>query len=192
MNKLKLFTALIAMFSTLLILNGCAGAKGDTKSDKISNIHKMRSEDLTELYAAAPDAKQQIANAYGYAVFDNKGIYIFALSSGQGYGVARNNKTGKDTYMKMFSAGAGIGMGIRKFSAIFVFKTKSSYDYFLEQGYTGHGSADIAAEYENMGDSASLALDIAPDVKLYQITETGLAAQATLQGSKFWKDDELN
>ncbi|BCG64252.1 MAG: hypothetical protein methR_P2025 [Methyloprofundus sp.] len=192
MNKLKPLVALFAMLSALLILNGCAGAKGDSKSDKISNINKMRSEDLAELYKMAPNAKQQIAKAYGYAVFDNKGIYILALSSGQGYGVARNNRTGKDTYMKMFSAGAGVGMGIRKFSAVFVFKTKTSYDYFLEHGFTGHGSADIAAEYKDMGDSASLALDIAPDVKLYQITEAGIAVQATLQGSKFWKDDELN
>jgi len=29
-------------------------------------------------------------------------------------------------------------------------------------------------------------------VKIYQITEEGLALQATLQGSWHWKDDELN
>jgi len=192
MNKLKPAVALITLLSTLLILNGCAGAKGDSKSDKISNINKMRSEDLSALYKVAPSAKRKVANAYGYAVFDNKGIYILALSSGQGYGVARNNKTGKDTYMKMFSAGAGVGMGVRKFSGIFIFDNKAVYEHFLETGITGHGSADIAAEYKGKGDSASLALEVSPGVHLYQITEAGLALQATLQGSKFWKDDELN
>jgi len=29
-------------------------------------------------------------------------------------------------------------------------------------------------------------------VALYQLTETGLALQATIQGTKYFKDDELN
>jgi len=188
----KNFIALIAMLSTLLILSGCAGAKGDTKADKISNINKMRSKDLAELYKLVPGARQEITNAYGYAVFDNKGFYIVALASGQGYGVARNNKTGKDTYMKMFSAGAGVGMGVKTYSGIFIFANKTVYDYFLETGLTAQGSADIAAEYKGKGKSTSMELEVSPGVKLYQITAKGLAAQATLQGTKFRKDDELN
>ena len=30
------------------------------------------------------------------------------------------------------------------------------------------------------------------DVKIYQLTESGLALQATLKGTKFWKDIALN
>jgi len=183
---------LIALLLGLLLLNGCAGVKGGSKGEKISNIHKMRSEDLKELYKEIPKARQEVANSYGYAVFDNKGIYIFALSTGQGYGVARNNRTGKDTYMKMFSAGAGIGMGIRAFTGVFIFSNKSAYNNFIEMGITGHGSADVAVQHDDVGDSASMALDVAPGVKLYQMTETGIALQATVQGSKFWKDEELN
>ncbi len=33
---------------------------------------------------------------------------------------------------------------------------------------------------------------VAPGIKLYQITENGLALQATIQGTKYWKDAELN
>ena len=29
-------------------------------------------------------------------------------------------------------------------------------------------------------------------VKMYQITEKGVAVQATMQGYKYWPDDELN
>ncbi|NOQ65201.1 MAG: hypothetical protein GQ582_11880 [Methyloprofundus sp.] len=191
MIRLKTTAILIATLSTLLILSGCS-VTGGTKNDKISNIHKMRSADLAELYKVAPAAQRKIANAYGYAVFDNKGIYILAVSTGQGYGVAHNNKTGKDTYMKMFSAGAGVGMGAKSYSAVLIFADKTVYDYFLETGLTGNGSADIAAQYKDEGDSASLGLDVAPGVSLYQITKTGLALQATLQGTKFWKDDSLN
>ena len=38
----------------------------------------------------------------------------------------------------------------------------------------------------------SEALDVMPDVKVYQLTETGLALQATLQGTKYWRDGDLN
>ena len=94
--------------------------------------------------------------------------------------------------MKMYSAGAGVGMGVKKYSAIFIFANKAVYDYFLETGLTSQGSADISAEYEDKGDSTSMELEVSPGIKLYQTTENGLALQATIQGAKFWKDDELN
>ena len=31
-----------------------------------------------------------------------------------------------------------------------------------------------------------------PDVEIYQITKNGLALQATLQGTKYWRDKDLN
>jgi len=192
MYKFKPFIALIALVSALLILNGCASAKGNTKPDKISSIHKMRRTDLAELYQLAPSAKGHVTRAYGYAVFDNKGINLLAVSTGQGYGVAHNNKTGKDTYMKMFSAGFGVGLGVKDFRGIFVFDNKTIFDHFVEQGWDVAGQADAAAKYKEDGVSAALALDVAPGIHLYQITKSGLAAQATIQGTKYWKDDELN
>jgi DNA-binding HxlR family transcriptional regulator len=31
-----------------------------------------------------------------------------------------------------------------------------------------------------------------PGIRMYQLTEHGLALQATIQGTKFWTDDELS
>ncbi len=42
------------------------------------------------------------------------------------------------------------------------------------------------------GDAWAGAVNVAPGIRLYQITQMGLALQATIQGTKFWKDDELN
>ena len=36
------------------------------------------------------------------------------------------------------------------------------------------------------------AISVAPGVWVYQLTETGLALQATLQGTKYYKNDDLN
>ena len=189
---MKKLTVLLSLIATLLILGGCAGAKGNTKPEKISNIHQMRNTDLAELYKLAPSAKQQINSAYGYAIFDNTGINLLIVSTGQGYGVAHNNKTGKDTYMKMFSVGIGVGMGLKDFRGIFVFENKAVFDHFVNKGWSAEGQADAAAKWDKKGGAIALATEIAPGIHLYQITKKGLAAQATIQGTKFWKDEELN
>ena len=49
-----------------------------------------------------------------------------------------------------------------------------------------HADREVATERENARASA------APGVFVYQITDTGLAAQITATGQKFYKDDALN
>ena len=40
----------------------------------------------------------------GYAVFDNANVNVILASFGGGYGVVKNNLTGKSTYMNMGEA----------------------------------------------------------------------------------------
>ena len=63
---------------------------------------------------------------------------------------------------------------------------------FLDEGWQAGAQADAAAKYDGEGDAAALAIDVAPGVYLYQMTDAGLALQATIQGTKYWKDDELS
>ncbi|MCH7711622.1 MAG: hypothetical protein IH903_08290, partial [Proteobacteria bacterium] len=62
---------------------------------------------------------------------------------------------------------------------------------FVEEGWDASDQADAAAKAEDKGEAWAGAVDIAPGIKVYQLTQTGLALQATIQGTKFWKDDEL-
>ena len=43
----------------------------------------------------------------------------------------------------------------------------------------------------NKGGAAG-AVTVAPCIDLYQITENGLALQATIRGTKYFKNDDLN
>lgn len=58
--------------------------------------------------------------------------------------------------------------------------------------WDGSAQADAAAVATGKGGAWAGAVDVAPGIKLYQITENGLALQATIQGTKYWKDGELN
>jgi lipid-binding SYLF domain-containing protein len=181
----------LVVLSAFGFLTGC-GPKGDTPTDKRQLVQTMKQETLTDLYTFHPAAKQSVANSIGYAVFSNTGINLLLLSTGNGYGVAHDNATGKETYMRMFSAGVGIGLGVKDFRGIFIFSTQEAFDTFVEQGWQAGAQADAAAKAGEKGGAADSAIDVAPGVELYQLTKNGLALQATIQGTKYWKDEDLN
>ena len=182
---MKQFISMIVLI--LLSFNALADKQEDRQE-----ILDMRTEVLTKLYQEEPSVKSKIKEAKGYAVFSNIGVNLIFLSSGGGYGVVHNNKTGKDTYMNMGSAGVGIGFGVKDFSAVFIFHTKDALTGFIEHGWDFSGQADAAAKSGKKGVEGSAAGTIVNGVSVYQMTETGLALQATLQGTKYWVDSDLN
>jgi lipid-binding SYLF domain-containing protein len=154
---------------------------GNTVEEKRQAVHQMRSETLAQLYEVHPGAKTRINQAVGYGVFSNVGINLLLLSTASGWGVVRDKEAGTDTYMKMYSAGIGFGLGVKDFRGVFVFTSQEALRSFVEDGWDASAQADAAAK------SA-----VAPGIRLYQLTQHGLALQATIQGTKFWTDDELN
>jgi lipid-binding SYLF domain-containing protein len=185
-------STLLVVFIAFFLLTGFFGPDGDNPDEQRKTIQTMKQETLKDLYQYHPAAEKKVANSIGYAVFSNTGINLLLLSTGNGWGVAHNNETGKDTYMKMFSAGVGIGLGVKDFRGVFVFTTKDAFETFVEHGWQASAQADAAAKAGEKGGAADSAIDIAPGVELYQLTENGLALQATIQGTKYWKNDDLN
>ena len=184
---------ILAAVAVGILLSGFSGLAAATSPDeKRKEIRKMRSETLAKLYKVHPLAKGDIQKAAGYAVFSNIGINLILLSAAGGSGVAHDNRTGKDIYMKMVSGGVGFGLGVKDFRGIFVFSTTKNFKQFVESGWAADAQADAAAKSGEKGGAAAGAITVAPGVDLYQLTENGLALQATIQGTKYYKDDELN
>jgi lipid-binding SYLF domain-containing protein len=167
-------------------------AKGKTLDEVRADIRKMAEETLANLYEAKPSARQAIDSAAGYAVFDNMGIHILLLSTARGHGIAVNQKTEQETFMKMLSGGAGLGVGVKDYRAIFVFETPDAFNEFLNSGWEAGTQADAAAKTSSDGGAYSGAIALSPGVWVYQLTKQGLALQFTLQGTKYYKDDALN
>ena len=184
-------TRLISSVLLLLFLASCTatGMTRGTPGERRQAIQDMRQEVLTELYSSKPDTKAQIASASGYAVFSNANINLLLASFGGGIGVVRSN--GSDTYMRMGEVGIGIGAGVKDFRAIFVFHNNDALERFMGVGISVGGQADAAAKAGDLGGSVS-GEAILDNVTVYQLTQSGLALQATIKGTRYWQDAALN
>jgi len=164
----------------------------DPKEKDRQEVRDMRDEVLEELYKLAPDARKDIAKAEGYAVFSNVGVNLIIASAAGGSGMAVDNKSGDETFMRMASVGIGIGLGVKDFRGIFIFYERKAFENFVEHGWDFSGQADAAAKSGEKGGEVSVEATVIPGVRIYQITKNGLALQATLQGTKYWKNASLN
>jgi lipid-binding SYLF domain-containing protein len=191
-----LFTAFFCLIALALpVTAGLFGPKGDNNEEKRAAVRKDREEILAKLYAAHPEAKEQIQKAAGYGTFNNKNMNLFLVSSGHGYGVVVDTKTKKETYMAMGSLGGGLGLGAKDLSVVFIFKTTEVMNKFVETGWQFGGEASATAKAGEKGGSAAKegAVDTGANLFLiYQLTDTGAALQATVAGTKYWKDKKLN
>lgn len=167
-------------------------ALADKAEQERTNIQKIEKDTLAKLYSVQPSAKRAIEGAAGYAVFSNFGMKILVAGGGSGKGVAVNRKTGQRTYMKMGEVQAGIGVGVKKFQVVFVFESLDKLDAFVNQGWEFGGQTTAAATTGGQGAAMQGALSVSPGIWMYQLTDQGLAVEATVKGTKYWKDPALN
>ena len=180
------------VFIALITFLFITPAVAENVAKERKEINDKTAETLSRLYSLQPKAKQVVRNSYGYAVFSNFGMKIFVAGGGKGKGEAINNKTGKNTYMKMLEVQAGLGIGIKRFQVIFVFENKSVFDQFINSGWEFGGQSTVAAKLDDDGGAFTGAAVVSPGVWIYQLTEDGLALEVTVKGTKYMKDDDLN
>jgi hypothetical protein len=176
---------------------------------------------MKDLYAADPKLKEVVAKSAGYATFKQLNVNLLLLATARGGGVLTETKTGKITYMRMASVGGGLGAGLKDLRVIFVFTDPKVMKQFMEEGWQFGGQADAAAKAGETGASAEGTVKgnvsfeegtvtaggstdtrsgseskgtaaMPGGMQVYQFTESGLALQATVSGTKYWKDSDLN
>jgi lipid-binding SYLF domain-containing protein len=180
----------LALFM-VLVLSGCATTGATTADQKRQAILSMKQEVLSDLYKAHPGARSKIVKAPGYAVFSNANINVVLASFSGGEGVVKNTATGKHTFMRMGEVGIGFGLGVKDFRVVFVFHDHDTMQNFIANGWEVGAHADAAAKAGEKGGAVGgeILLD---GVSIYQLTESGLALQATVKGTKYWRTSELN
>ena len=183
---MKLLIALVLMITSALTV----AAK--SKEEKQAEARKKADQTLQRLYKAKPSAQSAIKTAAGYAVFNSGGAKILVAGAGRGSGIAVDKATQKVTYVKMREIQAGLGMGVKKCSTIFVFENKDALERFINSGWEFGGQSTAAAKSGDGGGSLQGAASVSPGVWMYQLTDKGIALELTGKGTKYFKDDDLN
>lgn len=172
---------------------GIATAQGkDDKQAKRAELQKMASDTLAQLYKSSPDAKGKIAKAAGYGVFSNFGITFVFVGGAGGKGIVHDNASKKDTYMHMGQAQAGIGIGAAKYKAVFIFKDAKTLQAFVDKGWEAGGQAGGVAKAGKTGGADTAGTSVHPGIEIIQLSENGAIIGATVAGTKYWKDGDLN
>ena len=182
-------TVIIAL---ALGFGACKSAEGDTPEEKRADIRQIRHDVLTELYQNDPDLRNVVERSPGYAVFSNRSTKFGLFGSDVGYGMAVDNRTGEETFMRMKGYGAGLGMGVTTFRVVFVFHEQDVMRQFIDSGWDFGGQAAAAAEVDDTGAASGGNVTVESGMSIYRITDDGVALSATVGGTKYWKDDDLN
>jgi len=180
------------IFFVLACTLGLAANAATDMEKQQKQIRSMVQDTLQQLYKAEPKSKLAVKHAAGYAVFSDLGVKILFAGSGNGKGLAVNNRTKHEMFMKMLEIQGGLGVGVEKFRVIFLFDTEKALDNFVNSGWEFGGQSTVAAKNGDKGESMSGAVSVADGVWMYQLTEKGLAADISATGTKYYKDDDLN
>ncbi len=191
MRKSAIYVATLLTIAALALPAAPVFAEEDWKSmkqeSKAMKIKEEAKASLNELFADNPKAKELYEGSYGWAAFSNLKLAL-GFSGGGGNGVAVVKETGEKTFMKMGTAGIGVGLGVNKYDVIFLFQDKQTFDNFVNKGWQADAGATAAAGKA----AADAKTNFVNGLAIYQITEKGLMANADIAGTKYWKNDKLN
>jgi lipid-binding SYLF domain-containing protein len=175
-----------------LLLFAAGTSLAATPEQQREKIRAQSGQVLANLYQAHPGARDDIASAAGYATFRSVGVKIGVAGTGRGRGLAVLHSPKQQTYMRFVEVQAGVGAGIKKYDLVFVFATESAFRDFIDKGWEPSGQSTVALRHGDAGKAFEGAVSVSPGVWLYQVTSSGLAAEVTLKGSKYYRDKSLN
>jgi lipid-binding SYLF domain-containing protein len=172
----------------LSLLSGNSFAQGD-KAAKQAEVLKATQASLEKFYKEDPALKAAVGKAPGYAVFSTAGI-SFLVGGAGGKGVAHDNKTKKNVFMSMAQASAGVQIGLSGSETLIIFNTAQGLADFIAKGWVGGIGGSVQAGAG--GSSAGAAAGQQTGALSYTLTKNGIKVGIAAEGSKFWKDDDLN
>lgn len=183
---------MVLVCAAAALSTGCVGPRGHGVSDRRDYVQSMKQSTLDDFYVRRPELRSKVDQSVGYGVFSNVGFTAVFVGAGNGYGVVVDKGTGKETYMRMLAGSAGLGLGVKDVRLLLVFNSKSALDKFINHGWDFGAEGEASAKLSDKGGSAGMTGSITREAEAYELTENGISASATVGGTKFWWDDELN
>ena len=191
MIDMKKFFAVLTVLMCLLTTTALA-ASSDSVAEQRRQVDQLCAKTLEKLYAKYPHAQRVINECYAYATLSNSGVKVLFVGSSHGRGVAINNQTGEKVYLRMQELSAGLGLGAKEYNLIFLINTPEAWENFIS-GKTRFGTEVEAAADDGLNGGAIEGAEyVATGIWAFQMTTKGLTLDATLNGTKIYKDKKLN
>jgi len=193
-KQTRILIIMIVMMGLCLGMLSCSTTP-KSKSEKDAardEVRTMTAQSLNQLYQKEPAAKGAVANAAGYAVFSDFGFKVLFMGGAGGKGMAVNNATKQETFMKMGEFQPGLGLGAEKYHIILIFENPAAFNKFITSGWEVGANAMAAAKDGNEGGGVAGAMTVSEGVKMYQLSETGAIVGVSITAAKYYKDDDLN
>lgn len=168
-----------------------AGSRSDRDdpdlAERRAELIEMADEALRQVRRQNAEAAELMEQAYGHAVFaTTKGGLL--LTGAGGTGVARSHDGSDVTFMRLGSAGIGLGAGFESYRLVLLFRDRDTYESFVSGEWDGMlaaqaaaGTGGVAAEEPFLG-----------GIRSFRATEGGLMAQVDITGARFWPARNLN
>ena len=195
MKKKTLSVVIVsAMVLLSLALVSCASAplSKSEKEQKQGDVRNVANKTLADLYAKNPAAKNAVSKAAGYAVFSDFGFKFIFMGGAGGSGVAVNNATKQETFMKMAEFQPGLGFGAAKFRIVFIFETLEAFNSFVTSGWEAGANAMALAKTKGEGGAIAGAVTVSKGVQMFQLNDEGAIVGVSITAAKYYKDNELN
>jgi lipid-binding SYLF domain-containing protein len=167
------------------------GVQAQDKGAKQKEVKEKAMEALQDFYKADPKLKDAVTTAPGFAVFTTYGL-SFGFGGAGGKGIAREAATGKETYMSIAQASAGLQLGASDTRYLFVFSSPQELNEFMTKGWDASAAASAGAGAGSKEANAKAGAGGFTGGKMFALTKTGLQVGAAVSGMKAWKDNDLN
>lgn len=173
-----------------LTMVGCT-TTGNTQGkgsmpDSRAELESQSTAALNRLYSAMPGTRELVAKSKGVLVCPAVIGGSFVIGAEHGKCVLRSNGTSRG-YYSTTAASVGWQAGGQSKAVIYVFNTQDTYNKFLNSdGWSVGADATVAVGKAGANGSVDTATANAP-ISSYVLTNTGLEAGVSVQGSKISK-----
>ncbi|MBX3390725.1 MAG: hypothetical protein KF691_14855 [Phycisphaeraceae bacterium] len=172
-------------------VGGCASPSGQTTSERQASTQLMRDQALARLEREHPDAKAALQSAAGYAAFQTIAMGA-GIGGSNGFGVAEDRATGKQTFMRMSSNSLNAGVSAQENRIVLIFKNQAAFDRFVAGKWEWGGTASAGVTTKSgKGGTGNQAGASSDDVTIYQMTSSGFALTANIGAARFWPDPDM-
>jgi len=193
MEMKKVLKQAAALIFLIVFVAGCAGTKSKSEMNaERETVRTLTAQTLDQLYQKEPAAKGAVANAAGYAVFSDFGFKVMVMGGAGGKGMAVNNATKQETFMKMAEFQPGLGLGAEKYRLVLIFWNADAFNSFVTSGWEFGANALADAKSKSAGGGAAGAVTFGHGVRMYQLSDTGAIVGVSITAAKYHKDDDLN